>query len=108
MAAEAQRAKMTEKVVEKMESQKGFVQIPARSRQELVGDVSLPLMTLVNGNPARLDKYGRIWSPFLKNKFNAGAHVRISRAKSGFLVELSKDECADVTAKTKEDKQPLA
>jgi len=109
MATDALREhQMTEKVIEKMESQKGFVQIPARSRQELVGDVSLPLTTSVNGNPARLDKYGRIWSPFLKNKFNAGAHVKISRTESGFLVELSNDECADVTTKAQEERQLLA
>jgi site-specific DNA-methyltransferase (adenine-specific) len=89
--------KIIEKVIEKMESQKGFVRIPTKSRQELIGDAPLPLKTLVNGNPARLDKYGRIWSPFLKNKFNVGARVKISKIENGFLVELAQSEGADVT-----------
>jgi site-specific DNA-methyltransferase (adenine-specific) len=89
--------KIIEKVIEKMESQKGFVRIPTKSRQELIGDAPLPLKTSVNGNPARLDKYGRIWSPFLKNKFNVGARVKISKIENGFLVELAQSEGADVT-----------
>jgi len=93
---------MVEKVIERMESQKGFVQIPTQSRRELIGDVLLPLSTLVNGNPARLDKYGRIWSPFLKNKFHVGARVKISKTENGFLVELVASERVGVTEKQKE------
>jgi len=90
MFSEALREqRMVEKVIERMESLKGFVQIPTKSRKELIGDLSLPLKTLVNGNPARLDKYGRIWSSFLKNKFQAGVRVKISRTVDGFLVELT-------------------
>jgi site-specific DNA-methyltransferase (adenine-specific) len=89
---------MIEKVIEKMESQRGFVRIPTKGRQDLIGNVSLPLRTLVNGNPARLDKYGRIWSAFLKNKFNAGTQVRISRTKSGFLVELTESDGVNAIA----------
>jgi len=97
MTAEALRQpKMIEKVIERMESQKGFVQLPIKSRQELIGDAPLPLRTFVNGNSARLDKYGRIWSPFLKNKFHVGAHVKISRAENGFLIELAQSEDAGV------------
>jgi len=95
---------MVEKVIEKMESQKGFVQIPTKNRQELIGDASLPLTILLNGNPARLDKYGRIWSPFLKNKFNVGARVKISKIENGFLVELAPGEGADVIIKPVEEK----
>jgi len=106
MTAEAQREpKAIEKVIEKMESQRGFVQIPTKSRQELIGDVPLPLRTLLNGNPARLDKYGRIWSPFLKNKLNAGDHVKISRTENGFLVKLSESEGVGVITKPIEEKQ---
>jgi len=93
---------MVEKVIERMESQKGFVQIPTQSRRELIGDVLLPLSTLVNGNPARLDKYGRIWSPFLKNKFHVGARVKISKTENGFLVELVASERVGVTEKQEE------
>jgi hypothetical protein len=63
--------------------------MPTKNRQKLIGDVPLPSMTLVNGNPARLDKYGRIWSPFLRNKFHVGARVKISKAENGFLIETS-------------------
>lgn len=91
---------MVEKVIEKMESQKGFVQIPIRSRFELIGDTSLPLKTSVNGNPARLDKYGRIWSPFLRNKFHVGARVKISKAQNGFLIETSEKAGASAIAQS--------
>ncbi len=98
---------MVEKVIEKMESQKGFVQIPTKSRQELIGDVSFPLRTQVNGNPARLDKYGRIWSPFLKNKFHAGTRVKISRTENNFLVELAQSEGASAVVQPIEEKHIL-
>jgi len=80
--------KMLEKTIEKMESLKGFLQLPAKTMHEFLGDAPLPLTTLVNGKPGRLDKYGRIWSSALKNKFQTGARVRISRKENGFLVEL--------------------
>jgi len=99
---------MVEKVIEKMESQRGFVQIPTQSRQELIGDAPLPLKTLVNGNPARLDKYGRIWSPFLKNKFHVGARVKIRKTENGFLVEPAENESACVITELIEEKHSLA
>jgi len=88
---------MIEKVLEKMEAQRGFIQIPSKSRHELIGDMSLPAKTLLNGFPARLDKYGRLWASFLKNKFSVGACVKISKIGNGFLVELSKSEGVGVT-----------
>jgi site-specific DNA-methyltransferase (adenine-specific) len=99
---------MVEKVIEKMESQRGFIQIPTKSRQELIGDAPLPLATFVNGNPARLDNYGRIWSSFLKNKFHIGARVKISKTSNGFLVELAQSENASVTTKFIEEKRFFA
>jgi len=105
MTAGAQENGTAKKVIEKMESQRGFVQIPTKSRQELIGDVHLPLTTLVNGNPARLDKYGRIWSPFLKNRFPVGASVKISKIENGFLVELAKRESAGVIAELSDEKR---
>jgi len=83
---------MVEKVLEKMEVQRGFIQLPTKSRQELIGDMTLPSKTLLNGFPARFDKYGRLWSSFLKNKFPVSAHVEISKTENGFLVELAKSE----------------
>jgi len=99
---------MVEKIIEKMESQRGFVQIPTKNRHELFSDVPLPLRTLVNGNPARLDKYGRIWSPSIRNKFHAGARVKISRTENGFLIELSQSKGSGVITEPIEEKRPLA
>lgn len=99
---------MVEKVIEKMESQRGFVQIPTKRRQELIGDVPLPLRTLVNGKPARLDKYGRIWSPLLKNRFKVGIRVKISKAENGFLIETAQSEGVGFMAENTEEKRFLA
>jgi len=88
---------MVEKVLEKMEIQRGFIQIQSKSRQELIGNMPLPSTTLLNGFPARLDKYGRLWSPFLKNKFPVSARVEISKTENGFLVELAKSEGVGAT-----------
>jgi len=88
---------MVEKVLEKMEVQRGFIQLPSKSRQELIGDMPLPSKTLLNGSPAKIDKYGRLWASFLKNKFSVGACVEISKAGNGFLVELAKSEGVGVT-----------
>jgi len=80
---------MVEKVLKEMETQRGFIQIPSESRLELIGNMPLPSRTRLNELPARLDKYGRLWSPFLKNKFPAGTRVEISKTNSGFLVKLA-------------------
>lgn len=81
---------MVEKVLEKMEVQRGFIQISSKSRRELIGDMPLPSKTLLNGSPAKIDKYGRLWASFLKNKFFVGARVEVSKTGNGFLVELTK------------------
>jgi len=58
---------MVKKKLGEMEVSKGFIQIPMKSRNELIGDLLTPFKTFVNGEPARLDNYGRLWSPSLKN-----------------------------------------
>jgi DNA modification methylase len=80
--------KLVNKVLGRIEVLKGFIQIPASSRNELVEDMSTPCETLVNGHPARLDNYGRLWSPFLKGKFSLGSRVRLTKSKGGFQVGL--------------------
>ena len=57
---------MVNKVLGRMEVLRGFVQIPTKDRNELIGDMLAPCATFVNGETARLDKHGRIWSSFLK------------------------------------------
>lgn len=79
---------MVSKVLKKMEVHRGFIQIPAKSRFELIGDTSLPCFTTLNGNPARLDKHGRLWSSFLKSKFSLGNRVQLTKTKEGFQVGL--------------------
>jgi len=50
---------MANKTLGKMEVLWGFIHIPTRNRSELIGDVSLPCFTKLNGESARIDKYGR-------------------------------------------------
>lgn len=79
---------MISKLLKKMEVLRGFIQIPAKSRFELIGNTPLPCSTTLNGNPARLDKYGRLWSPFLKGKFSLGSRVQLTKTEEGFQVDL--------------------
>jgi len=78
---------MVDKVLGRMEVLRGFVQVPTESRNELVGDMLTPCTTFVNGETARLDKYGRIWSSFLKGRFSVGSHVQLIRTKEGFEIK---------------------
>ncbi len=78
---------MVNKVLGRMEVLKGFIQIPVKSRRELIGDLPTPCKTLVNGEPARLDNYGRLWSLSLKGKFSAGSSVQISKTQQGYQIK---------------------
>ena len=78
---------MVNKILGKMEALKGFIQIPVKSKGELIGDLVTPVETFVNGEPARIDNYGRLWSPWLKGRFSAGNHIRIRKTENGYLVE---------------------
>ena len=78
--------KMVSKVLKKMEVLRGFIHIPTRSKSELIGNTPLPCSTMLNGNPARLDKYGRIWSSYLKNRFSIGTEVELSKTDNGYKV----------------------
>jgi DNA modification methylase len=77
---------MVSKVLQKMEALRGFIQIPSESLSELIGDARLPCFTLLNDNPARLDKYGRLWSPYLKNRFPIGTEIKINKTENGYQV----------------------
>jgi len=79
---------MVEKVLGRMEVLKGFIQIPAKSREELIGDIPVPTKTLLNGEIARLDSYGRLWSSSLKGKFLVGSQIQLTKTTEGFHVEL--------------------
>jgi site-specific DNA-methyltransferase (adenine-specific) len=77
---------MVSKALKKMEVLRGFIQIPAERKFELIGETTLPRVTTLNGNPARLDKYGRLWSLSIKNKFSVGNRVEISKTDNGYQV----------------------
>jgi len=77
---------MVIKALKKSEILKGFIQIPTENKSELIGNASLPFSTTLNGNPARLDKYGRLWSPYLKNRFPIDATVELKKTENGYQV----------------------
>jgi hypothetical protein len=95
---------MVKKTLKKMEYLRGFVQIPSKSRSELIGDITLPCSTTVNGSQAKLDKYGRLWSPFLKGRIPTGTTIKIVKTDVGYKVfpaEIEKS-CVLVGSRPKE------
>jgi len=78
---------MVNKILGKMEAERGFIQIPSKDKNELLGDMIAPFQTFVNKEPARIDSYGRLWSPWLKGRFVAGSQIRINKTESGYLIE---------------------
>jgi len=95
---------MVDKVLGRMEVLRGFIQIPIKNRNELIGNMSTPCKTLVNGQTARIDNYGRLWSPCLKDKFRIGSRVQLVKIKEGFQIEpvanTSKDVISGMEHKT--------
>jgi len=77
---------MVIKVLKKTETLRGFIQIPSKNRSELIGNTSLPFHTVLNGNKARFDKYGRLWSLYLKNRFPIGARIELIKTEKGYEV----------------------
>jgi len=77
---------MVVKVLRKSEVLKGFIQIPKESKLELIGNDPLPHPAAVNGNPARIDSLGRLWSKYLKNRFSIDSSVELNKTKNGYLV----------------------
>jgi len=96
---------MVNKVLGRMEVLKGFIQIPVESRKELMGDLSTPCKTLINNEPARLDTYGRLWSPSLKGKFPAGSLVEISKTEQGYQVKPAVASSEDPVSKIEQTKE---
>lgn len=77
---------MVTKVLRRKEVELGFVQIPIKNRAELFGDILVPFDTKLNDLPAKVDKYGRLWSDYLKDRFPVNTEVTLSRNVSGFQV----------------------
>jgi site-specific DNA-methyltransferase (adenine-specific) len=80
---------LVDKVLGRMEVLKGFIQVPTKSYKELIGDLPTPCKTLINENPARIDARGRLWSPYLKGKFQVGNQVQLIRTTKGFTINQS-------------------
>ena len=80
---------MITKILRRKEVELGFIQIPTKYRSELIGENPHSFDTMVNGEPAKVDKYGRIKSESLKNKYPINTEVRITRNEAGFQVTLS-------------------
>ena len=77
---------MVKKALKKMECSLGFVHIPSANRSELVGNVELPFSTTVNGCEAKIDKFGRLWSTSLKNRFAQDTIVELVKTDKGYEV----------------------
>jgi len=94
--AELEKKIMVEKVLGRMEVLKGFIQIPAKNLKEFTGDMPVPFKTLLNGETARVDSYGRLWSSHLKGRFPLGSRIHLVKTTEGFQVELVKNASDDV------------
>lgn len=99
---------MAIKILQKMEALRGFIQIPRENQSELIGNVSLPLSTSLNNNPARLDKFGRLWSSYLRNRFPAGTKVKLSKTENGYLIESEEAGQNSIASFEKENTLPIA
>lgn len=77
---------MVTKTLKRMEVELGFVQIPAKNRAELIGDTPAPFDTKLNDLPAKVDKYGRLWSDYLKQRYPVDTQVTISRNNGSFQI----------------------
>jgi site-specific DNA-methyltransferase (adenine-specific) len=77
---------MVTKMLKKMEVDLGFIHIPAKNRVELIGNTSTPFNTKLNDVPAKVDKYGRLWSEYLKDRYPVDTQVTISKNNGGFQI----------------------
>lgn len=77
---------MATKTIRRMEFSRGFIKIPSVNRFDLIGNAELPRAITLNGNEARIDKYGRIWSPSLKRKYDVGTTVEITKTDQNYQI----------------------
>jgi site-specific DNA-methyltransferase (adenine-specific) len=92
---------MITKVLRKMECSRGFIQIPMSARLELIGDTVLPCSTKLNGFKARIDKYGRLWSNYLKGRFPTSTIIYVTKTAGEYYV-FSMNDMDDPTMKQKQ------
>jgi len=77
---------MVSKALKRKEIELGFIRIPAKNRVELIGDTPAPFETKLNDSPAKVDRYGRLWSKYLKNRYPVNTRVAISKNCEGFQI----------------------
>lgn len=86
-------ATMITKSLKRKEVEIGFIQIPIKSRAELLGELTAPFETKVNNFPAKVDKQGRLrCSKYLKDRFPINSEVAITKDENGFQVSLNGHE----------------
>jgi hypothetical protein len=81
------------KALKRKEVELGFIHIPSKNRGELLGSTA-PLETKLNDLPAKVDKFGRLWSNYLKQRYPIGTQVVIIKNNNGFQIaamELKKE-----------------
>jgi site-specific DNA-methyltransferase (adenine-specific) len=77
---------MVTKALKRKEVELGFVHIPAKNRAELLGEAVAPFETKLNDLPAKVDKYGRIWSDCLRQKFPVDTKISITKDSEGLRI----------------------
>ena len=80
---------MVRKALKRKEVELGFIAIPVKDRAELIGNAPIPFNTKLNDSPAKIDKYGRLWSEYLKRRFPFNTEVTIERYEDGFIVTMN-------------------
>ena len=99
---------MVSNVLGRMEVQRGFIQTPVKNRNELTRGMSTPRETVLNGETARLDRHGRLWSPFLRDKFRLGSRIQLIKTKEGFQVKLVANTHENAALPTKHKSEKVA
>jgi site-specific DNA-methyltransferase (adenine-specific) len=77
---------MVTKALKRKELELGFIQIPLKERANLLGQKEVPYETRLNGVLAKVDKYGRIWSDVIRQKFQVDTFVNVSKSSDGFIL----------------------
>src|SRR3989337_88635 len=91
---------MATKTLKRKEVDLGFINIPAKDKAELIGNTPIPFNTKLNDAPAKIDKYGRLWSEYLKNRFALNTEVTIKRSEDGFLVAINEQKQDEAMAES--------
>lgn len=99
---------MVAKTLKKMEVKLGFIHIPAQYRAELIGDTQAPFETKLNGMPAKVDRFGRLWSDYLKNRFSVDTQVIISKNNGGFQITVNEQKRENINPETIEQQEIIS